>query len=244
LKNKAIVVVSIGNRPWDHSVFSLINRYAEKVDADFFVETEIDNKVKEISLLNQKRKNIHAFTMKSYVVWKYLKTYDQLLVLDDTCCVSPLTPDLFDIVPLGHLGYVTEPKVGKDRFAFLRSKTSNIEYDREHYMNSGVLLYSKEQRPFFSLESIRDNGWTFSCKFPHQAFTYYTSKKNNFKIFNLPYCFNYIPMVYTLPRKERKELKDPTLFVDEKNFIYHVTSAYRHRQLLIEKTCELLEKDI
>lgn len=238
----AIITISIGNRPWIQNTAELLKNYALKVNADFFIESEIDEYLKKnISITNKKRPNILAYATKSFVVWKYLEIYDKVLVIDDTCCISPLTPNIFDVVPNNLIGGVKEPSHNTKCFNFLKEKQVDIEYNRDNYANSGVIVYPKEARMYFSPGNIIKHQYLLGCRYPHQALTYYIIQSNKLDLYRLPYSYNYLPGLDILSNDERKCLKNPYNFLDRKKYIYHYTGVYRNRKEIIAETYNQLK---
>ncbi|MFW5642261.1 MAG: hypothetical protein ACOCY0_05800, partial [Roseicyclus sp.] len=121
-EKRAIVVVSIGNRPWLDASLSTIRPYAETCGADLLVRRDLpDGALAKIRTMPAKpgRPNKAAYACKTYFAWEALSDgYDRVLMLDDTCCVAADAPDIFDATPRGHLGYTgTGVKHARKSFA-------------------------------------------------------------------------------------------------------------------------------
>lgn len=101
-----------------------------------------------------------AYIAKQFFAWKYLWGYDRVAVIDDTCFVRPITPDIFSEVPHGYCGYTrTSRNAAEKSFAYIREfiagrGEAQIEYDPNRYMNSGVMVYDTSMRGALSPDEL------------------------------------------------------------------------------------------
>lgn len=247
-EKRAIVILSAGTRPWLDGVLKTFDYYAAECGASVHVERELPSK-EEFPFPDMPdrpgRANKLAYACKTYFAWKYLAEYgyDRVLFVDDTCCVKANTPNIFDLVPFGHLGYVvTGASHAEISFAeiaeYIKTRSlPEIEYNFEDYMNSGVLVYDRTMTEALSKERVCAAASLMVSALPHQTLTYYLIKSANIPMFSLPKAFNTVPAV-GLPRPVRKEMTDIREYIRDNIYIYHVTGVYNHRDVLISQITE------
>jgi hypothetical protein len=240
---KAIVMVSIGARAWRDLPAETFARYAQITGADFYLETQIPS-AQELPLPAMPdtpgRRNKIAYASKAYFVFKYLSMgYDKVIIVDDTCIVSRIAPNIFEIVPPMHCGFRTsDRKSARKSFEAIRAfqtkrEEDPLSFDATQYMNSGFMLYDASMRSAFAPERIIDAKELLYSKFPNQTLTYYLLKRSSTKLFRLPEGFNVVPANH-LSRRRRKSIQDVRPHLGKAN-VYHVTSAYVHRMEIIEQ---------
>lgn len=248
---QAILMVSLGrDRPWKKVTSELFRKYAERCHADFHLLEEPPGPEElPMGVLPESpgRPNKLAYACKAYFVWKYLNQgYERVLVVDDTCCVRPLTNNIFEAVPEGMCGYVrTSSAHAKASFDQIGATfpDSGIKFDQALYMNSGVMLYDRSARDALSPKEIVDAKRLLFAKHPHQTLTYYLLQKHGVRMFQLGRGFNHLIAVNELPRGQRYALKDPRPYLSPGIHIFHVTSPFKHRSLLIQRIAEQLERE-
>jgi len=118
----AIVMPSVGTRPWADRCAETFSWYAAACGATLHVETTLPT-FEEFpfpKLADRPgRKMKLAYACKAYFAWSYLTRhgYDRVAVVDDTCCVRAGSPDLFAVVPFGSCGYTrTSASHAQDSF--------------------------------------------------------------------------------------------------------------------------------
>src|SRR5262245_32921619 len=164
-KTKAILMISIGNRPWVHVCAETFKLYAARCDSDFCLETELPTKEDfDFPAMNDTpgRKFKIASASKAYFVWKYLCELgcEQLIVVDDTCCVRPTAVNLFEAISVGSCGgKKTARDHAEDSFNYIRNFIQDndlepLEYDRADYVNGGLMVYDKSMIYAFQPEKI------------------------------------------------------------------------------------------
>lgn len=237
----AVVMVSIGRRPWVRSSAATFERYAEKYGLDLIRPTELPSFV-EFPLPDLPdspgRKNKAAYVCKQFFAWKALADYDRVAVVDDTCLVRPVAPSFFDVVPYGHCGYThTDPKMAEESFGAIRQFIADngedeIRYDPALYMNSGVMVYDRTMRDALSPERIARCAPMLFSKFPDQAVVYYLLQRAKVPMHRMDKRMNTVPGL-DLPSEDRRNMVDPSPYF-ERAFIHHITGVYRNRRKVIE----------
>jgi hypothetical protein len=250
MKNKnAVITLSVGPpRIWAKTVSKLTQDYADRIGADFFYIDKIKTEVDSILEMPEKpgRRFKYPYALKAYVVWKYLKKYERILVIDDTCCISKLAPNIFDHVPLGCVGHPWEPENHAEvSFKTIReylpeSDWKKLKFDPSLYMNSGVLVFDRSHRDIFSPENILKAKDLLYSKYPHQTLAYYLLRKHKAKMHLLPSNWHVIPGFGQIGSAARKELRKPDKYMRDDIYIYHVTGLYNHRDELIQNLVKKL----
>jgi hypothetical protein len=244
MKN-AIVMLSIGRRPWASAAFATFERYAERVGSDAIFVTEPPSILDfDIGDMTKKpgRTNKSAYALKSFIPWSLMQNdgFDRILMVDDTCVIHPYAGNIFDDVPNGKVGYTkTTGAHARTSFDYIsNSKFVNdeINFNEDFYGNSGVVLYDKSSISAFSPTEIVEHKDLLYCTFPHQTLFYYLLQKHKVDTHILPKKYNLAPAL-NIPNEERRNLLDISEHISlDTNFIMHFTGAYRNREELIKQT--------
>lgn len=240
----AIVMPSIGDRPWAASAAKTFTAYAHSCGADFFTETTVPDCFSLPSLPDRGRKNKIAYASKTYFAWEYLHKYDRVLVVDDTCCVRAGAANIFDAVPFGHCGFTTTSTEHAERsFRKIRALISErglpeIKYDPAQYMNSGVMVYDKTMMNALSPERIIDAAGLLLARHPHQTLSYYLLQSHSIPCHVLSNEFNQLPAMH-LPKEKRIAIRNVRPHFDPLVQIHHVTSYYVHRERIVKDLARL-----
>lgn len=267
MKN-AIISLSLGDRPFLKYTFASIKEYADKIGVDFHTVTDYD--------IDEKYKNIHvgrngnlSYIIKLLVIRDYLKKYDRILFLDDTCVVNSDCPDLFKIVPSDFIGAHNEGVLEWISAAkstinlFNASGFKNNFLTKHDYINTGVILLPKKYINIFSEDFIIKHGnlGYFNNNWPQQTYLNYIFILNKLPVFYLPYHFNkmtvheYNNEIINYTNYTNEQLYKLTQYKDfefltKENikpgninhaFIWHITSFWKPeaRYKLIKKLYEI-----
>lgn len=155
-----------------------LKKYAKKCNADF----------KIITCENSPPKSHYRIMQLKGL----LNKYDRVLVLDSDMLVLKDCPNLFNIVPEDEIGVVFEDK-GSRRTDRLR-RIEKVQKEREYigwtkdYINTGCFVVSKMHQPIFVQENLYDGLGYDDVELGYQI------HKNDFKIFELNYAFNFMSM--------------------------------------------------
>lgn len=243
---RAILVLSVGDRPWVSSACLTWQNYADKCNADLIVERELPS-LEEFPLdeLPDKpgRANKRAYACKAYLPWKYLKKgYEQVLMLDDTCCVSKEADNIFELAPKDCVALTrtgVEHALESFRYIVERAKKEKLpfinNFNTLDYGNTGVVLYNKSNIDALSPEKIIKASSLLFNKLPHQTLFYYLMRTGKVPFKMLSGDFNKVPGINAgITLDERKNLKEIGDLFDENIQIYHITGMSRNRRSLIE----------
>ena len=135
------MVLSVGHRPWCGYLRPYVERYASVCEADpvFHVHEKLpESFAARLHFISEHHKQRFAQLTKLLCIADALKSYDRVLLLDDSCFVAPDSPDIFELVPDNRMGGVIDSGLwGKAAYPKL-------------VMNTGVLCVSSIHRTFFN----------------------------------------------------------------------------------------------
>lgn len=219
-QRNCILVVSIGNRSHLSPLRKSQQDYAHKCNAYFLTHdypslSDVPPKyLQQISWYHpqtQESPKYRARMLKMVFLREALQQWERVLLLDDSCFVTPLAPNLFDLVPPEDLGVAKE--LGE-----LRHCTK---------FNSGVLLAShnflgilRNLEPLFqeTSKAIREGTLTW-CGVDQTILNYATDKYRT-QIFYLDPKFNLVSSLIT-----------PEIIENRDAYIYHLTGTNHQRTL-------------
>ena len=145
--SRAVVTFSVGNRPFVHYTYPLMEAYAARVGAAFHFVNSTQHRALRVGL----KKLDNARFLKLPLLEYYLRRYMRVLYLDDDVLISPATPDLFDAVPCHVLGATIEHQkpVGWHtlhwRSACALYKVPKCDPKAWRIFNSGVMVLSRQR---------------------------------------------------------------------------------------------------
>lgn len=236
----AVLVVSIGKRPFTPLTLKNIRAYSERIGAAIIIERKVSIPFKlrvKCKLIKPKRKNIECYLQKMIGIYDTLEDYDRVLLLDDSCLVSRDAPNIFEKVPIEEIGAFSElecldfksPSYDK-KFIFERKGVLISEY-----YNAGVLVVSKRQRELFSPKNLMDNLDLFEGLYPVQAYFAYIVHLSKAKIKRLSSDWNFIPVFNYADNDDRRleSLSIESLKVIARQNVVHVTGYYQNRHKII-----------
>jgi len=249
-RKRAIVIVSIGDRPWLPSVAEIASHYADRCNADLILETEApsqDEFVLPELPDSPGRPHKRLYACKSFYAWKHLAVsgYRKVLVLDDTCCINAHTPDIFKKIGPGQVGYtITGASDAQRSFDDIHRFQEAmgeppVPADQDLYMNSGVLVYDHRMVDALAPHRIVAASELLMSRFPHQSLTYYLLRRAEVSMRKLEKKFNVVPAV-NLDKEVRRDMTDMLPHLSRDTYIYHITGMYRQRAQIIEQICEHL----
>lgn len=158
-RGKAVATLAIGSSGEAMLALtgSLMRRYAERVGADFVVFDE-----------SRFADTLQRATFEKFQISGVLGRYERVLFLDADVIVLPSAPNVFEMVPEGHLGVVPEEEYD----AVPRHKTVTQEVLgkvdwRLPYFNSGVLVLDQSHRDLFDVESKALRLWASGERLRH-----------------------------------------------------------------------------
>lgn len=156
---KAIFTLAIGENPMYKAAVKSFQRYADIVEADLVVSTELHY---PITLENPRHTVSPAWTEKLYI-GELLKEYDRVLYLDADIIVAPHAENIFDVYAdletlyLFNEGYYLERQHVIDKITNILGPLDNWPQSngRPMYYNVGCMLISNQCR-LFDIATLED----------------------------------------------------------------------------------------
>lgn len=238
----AVLVISIGERPFSTLTLESIKAYADRIGADLLVERKTSIPLKlwlKCKFIKFKRERIECYLQKMIKIHDALEDFDRVLLLDDSCLVSSKAPNIFEEVSIDEIGAFPEsecmefkaPSYDK-KFIF---EKKNVSIDE--YYNTGVLVVSKEQKELFSPQRLLTHLILFKSLYPDQAYFAYATHIMKTKVKKLSTKWNFMPVFDYSDNNNRRlvSLSEEHLKVVEQQNIVHVTGYYENRGKIIEQ---------
>lgn len=156
--------------------------------------------------LREAKLNLHApgirynfQTFEKFQIYDVLGAYDRVLRLDTDVLVSPLAPDIFNVVPEHALGVVYEDvadKAGERRQQMEKicAARGSAPWGERRYFNSGVMVCSKAHRAMFKLDASDIESLTSGGMggFKEQNTCNWKARECGCELFELDYRFNHL----------------------------------------------------
>jgi len=225
MNKKAIVVVSIGIRPWFSLAHKWMMSYASRYNYDLIVR---DTPLCDLFSPSDFSRFQHYGRCQKIYIGSLFNDYDRVLQLDDTVFLSPLAPDLAEIVPSQCLGAWVEGERFSNGSKYLSQHQKlyglSEPMPKKRFYNNGVALYSRAHQILF--ESI---DWKTIAKdesFPTGGYLSYKAYTNNIEIFDIGPRFNFVGSIIRRLKAFRPDV-----------FFYHLTSGLnrQERSVVAEK---------
>ena len=220
-----------------------MQNYAIKCNADFEILND-RNYIKDWNFANKfkiGRNNNYSYLFKFLSVIDYLKLYDKVLWLDDTCFIKNNCENLFDMIDNNNyiLAYTEgtndDLNSWKNDYNYILNRTG-FEINKNNYINSGVVVYTKKMLEIITHNNILEYGDLLKSNYPHQCLLNFLLQKNNIKIIKLSESYN--TMFLNCNYLNGKEIKPREInsdsVISDKNKIFHITGFYKNRYLIGE----------
>lgn len=220
----AVVVISVGrNRPWFQIALTWMNLYCERFGFDLIVHRSPLLKQQSVEQFDRFQ---NFGRCQKLGVGRLFEEYDRVLQLDDTCMISPHTPNLVHLVPSEMIGCYLEGKYRHDDQFRSYLTAHQVAYGRSHvlpkdrFYNSGVTVYAKSHSVLFDLETVPWEAILDDRVFPTQGYLSHRAEELNYPLYELGIEFN-CPgsVIKRLPRIE-----------DSTAYLFHLTSALSPRE--------------
>lgn len=222
-----MVVVSVGNRPWFPLARKWMKRYCEKYGIDLVVVDAPRSKMPEAQLFDRPQNWGRAV---KYTIADLFKSYTRIIVLDDTCLISPLTENLFELVPEESIGcYIEGPNYTGPGFTeYLKTvaalyRTKSVP-DRQMFFNGGMCVLSSRHGKLFELN---DHEWACMMSdkaFPGQGYMCCKASECGMTLYDLGPTYN---LVGSAIRRAGGIMRCPA-----QTRIFHLTSALKSDERL------------
>jgi hypothetical protein len=228
-----------------------MEKYATKCNADFLILTD-KNYVKDWDFAKKfiiGRNNNYSYLFKILSINHYLKSYNKVLWLDDTCFVKNNCENLFDMITLDK--YILAYPEGENNdlsswkydYNFILEKTG-FELNTTKYINSGVVVYTKKILNILTNENILKYKDLLKSQFPHQCLLNYLLQINNIEILKLSENHNkmFLNCNYLNGRETKPNNLTSDIIISNVSKIFHITGFYKNRSGIIERIDNVLKE--
>jgi hypothetical protein len=225
----ALVMLSLGERPWLPIAGFWMERYCRRCGYDFiFVDKPL---LRGLMPGNFDRFQTYGRVQK-LGIGRLFNAYDRVIQIDDSCLIAPDTPPLAEIVPPDAIGCLVEGRhLPAERFAQYAAVHQRI-YGRqsplppERFFNSGVAIYSKRHAPLFDAATIPWDKVRADTQFPTQGYLGDRAETAGFPLFDLGPNYNFLgSMMASMGDIAR---------IPDTVFVFHLTSLLNERLSLAE----------
>jgi ADP-heptose:LPS heptosyltransferase len=179
---RALVTLAIGadaNKMVDIALPSL-EHYAHKTGADLVI-------------ISEPKINGYSPHFEKFQMAELLDKYDRIVYVDADTLIHPACPDLFNLVPVDHVGVVPDSQDGQwhnlNRINEIMNSQQVLGFVNwgSGYFNSGVMVFSKEHKGLFDEP---ENRTRIQSTFLDQTILNYNFQKHGYKLFRLNPIFN------------------------------------------------------
>jgi hypothetical protein len=228
-----------------------MKKYAIKCNADLEIITD-RNYIKDWNFANKfkiGRRNNYSYLFKFLSVIHYLKYYEKVLWLDDTCFVKNNCENLFNMISSDK--YILAYSEGENDdlnswkhdcdFIF---KKVGFQLNRKDYINSGVVIYTKKMLNIINYKNILEYNYFLSSEYPHQCLLNFLLQKNNTEILKLSECYNtmFLNCTYENGKEITKNEINSSHILSDKSKIFHITGFYKNRYSIAEHIDDTLKQ--
>lgn len=220
----ALIVVSLGERPWWPITAKWLDVYCRRWNYDLVV-------VRQPLVAELQPEEFDRFQnfgrAQKLGIGPYFEIYDRIIQIDDTCIVSPATPDLAEIVPKDEIGcwvagrYFSVNAFNKYANYHASIYERTVPIPKERFYNSGMTVYSKKHALLFDRSSIPWDKIKADHERPQQGYLSHRCEEAGFKLHDLGPNFNFVGSRI----KRARDLSQ----VPEDVLVFHVTSAIPDR---------------
>jgi hypothetical protein len=219
-----MIVVSLGERPWWPITLRWLEHYCARWNHDLVV-------VRQPLVADLKPEDFDRFQnygrAQKLGIGPFFELYDRIIQVDDTCIISPATPNMAEIVPESTIGSWIAGRYFSDiAFSNYANYHAGI-YQRatplpkERFYNSGLTVYSKKHALLFERSNIPWDKIKADRERPQQGYLSHRCEEAGFELHDLGPNFNFVG--------SRIKRAGDISRIAEDVFVFHVTSAIRDR---------------
>jgi len=164
--------------------FPIIKKYCEFVGADF----------KILDHVSECKKGNGVYHYRIMKIKELLDDYDRVFHIDADILINKNCPNIFDEVPVDHIGTIYEDKGSRTSarhilIKMIQERYGNIGW-KSGYINTGVFVVSKEHKDIF--EKINNEFWEVEGQ--DDVHLGYNINKLGYKVHELSYKWNHMTM--------------------------------------------------
>jgi hypothetical protein len=145
--------MNLGNRKFIDYTKPFMIKYSKKTNSKLIIidDNNINNIIKSFSMLNEiiiGRNNNKSYMYKVLAIIYYSRIFNKILWVDDTCFIKETCINLYDVIEDNYIlsyneGENKELNSWKNNEKYIK-KITGFSINTNNYINSGVVLYSKD----------------------------------------------------------------------------------------------------
>ena len=220
--------------------------YSKKTDSELVVVD--DNNIKDYDFISNNiltsiaigRNNNKSYLYKMLLVMYYLKIYENVLWVDDTCFIKDSCANLFSMigdncVMAYNEGENRELNSWRDNQSYIKNVTG-FSIDTSSYINSGVVLYTRGINKFLNIETLIKHKSLFNNLYVDQCFLNFIIQyyKIKLKLIDSSYSQMLMNCSYSSGRSTTPEMIGDEFILSNKNSIFHITGFYKNRLAIVK----------
>lgn len=193
MKKAIITRADAGVQDWIDTTHSIIQKYADKCEADFIVLSDKS----DANVINKKHINQWSRMLQ---IGDALDSYDRVLQLDTDVLINKDCPNIFDVVPYEKIGGVYEDKGSRQpnrryRMKMIQDAWGDVNWTNG-YINMGIWLISKPHKNIFT--KVNGEIWNQDGKITgysgEQSHFGWLTKKLGHETMDFGFKFNHMSM--------------------------------------------------
>ena len=253
--DNAIITMNLGSRDYINYTKPFMIKYSKQTNSKLIIidEHNIENIIKSFPKLNKiiiARNNNKSYLYKVLVILYYSRIFNKILWVDDTCFIKETCINLYDLIEDNYIlsyneGENKELNSWKNNEEYIK-KITGFSINTNSYINSGVVLYSKDVNKILNIDKIIKHKELFNNPYPHQCFLNFIIQYYNIKVKLIPSSYNcmFMNCSYKDGRNIKPESIGSEFILSDKNSIFHITGFYKHRLNIVKYISEILSEEI
>ena len=253
--DNAIITMNLGNRDFINYTKPFMIKYSKKTNSKLIIidDNNIKNITNSFSGLNEiiiGRNNNKSYLYKVLAIIYYARIFNKILWVDDTCFIKETCINLYDVIEDNYIlsyneGENKELNSWKNNEEYIKKKTG-FSINTNSYINSGVVLYSKDINKILNIDKIIKHKELFNNSYPHQCFLNFIIQYYNIKVKFIPSSYNcmFMNCSYKNGRNIKPESIGNEFILSNKNSIFHITGFYKDRLNIVKYIEEILSNKI
>lgn len=255
MKDNAIITMNLGNRNFINYTKPFMVKYSKKTNSKLIIidDNNIKNITNSFPKLNEiviGRGNNKSYLYKVLVILYYSRIFNKILWVNDTCFIKETCINLYDTIEDNYIMAYNEGEnkklnSWKNNEAYIK-KLTGFSINTNNYINSGVVLYSKDINKILNIDKIIKHKELFNNPYTDQCFLNYIIQYYNIKVKFIPSSYNcmFMNCSYKDGRNIKPESIGNEFILSNKNSIFHITGFYKHRLNIVKYISEILSDDI
>lgn len=251
----AIITMNLGNRDFINYTKPFMIKYSQKTNSKLIIidDNNIKNITNSFSGLNEiriGRNNNKSYIYKVLAIIYYSRIFNKILWVDDTCFIKETCINLYDVIEDNYIlayneGENKELNSWKNNEEYIK-KTTGFSINTNSYINSGVVLYSKDINKILNIDKIIKHKELFNNSYPHQCFLNFIIQYYDIKLKFIPSSYNcmFMNCSYVNGSNIKPENIGNEFILSNENSIFHITGFYKDRLNIVKYIEEILSNEI